>query len=90
MKLGMDQKMITTTTTTKHDMKEDGFLGVAIHSQVKKIKQEMEKIKQPSLQQSEIRLVLRDITWQQQHQRRRSCSRSPLGLAATPISVGNS
>ncbi|KAK3035600.1 hypothetical protein RJ639_033192 [Escallonia herrerae] len=67
--------------------KEDKYLGVAlVHSQVKKIKQEMEKIKeQPELQQPEVRPVVhREIFRQQQR------SRSPLGLAQRPISVGNS
>ncbi|RVX12480.1 hypothetical protein CK203_011497 [Vitis vinifera] len=50
--------------------------------QVMKIKQEMEKISHPSLQQPEVRRVLRDITRQR--------SRSPLGLADRPISVANS
>ncbi|KAF7808623.1 uncharacterized protein G2W53_035366 [Senna tora] len=56
---------------------------VAIHSQVMKIKQEIEKIKHPSLdQQPEIRIrhvFLRDFSRQR--------SRSPLGLAHRPISV---
>ncbi|KAK4373372.1 hypothetical protein RND71_008756 [Anisodus tanguticus] len=52
--------------------------GVIVHSQVRKIRQEMERIKHPSLQQPE-------ITGKQQHQR----SRSPLGLAQRPISVGS-
>ncbi|RVW89186.1 hypothetical protein CK203_032693 [Vitis vinifera] len=56
--------------------------GAPIHSQVMKIKQEMEKISHPSLQQPEVRRVLRDITRQR--------SRSPLGLADRPISVANS
>ncbi|XVF85440.1 hypothetical protein PTKIN_Ptkin17bG0118400 [Pterospermum kingtungense] len=60
---------------------EDGYTGVPIHSQVKKIKQEFEKIKHPSLQQPDMRRVLREITRQR--------SRSPLGLAERPISVGN-
>ncbi|KAK8526184.1 hypothetical protein V6N13_017239 [Hibiscus sabdariffa] len=64
---------------------EDGYNeGVLIHSQVMKIKQEFEKIKHPSLQQPDMRRVLRDIT------RQRSRSPSPLGLAERPISVGNS
>ncbi|KAL6351046.1 hypothetical protein AAG906_031632 [Vitis piasezkii] len=48
----------------------------------REIKQEMEKISHPSLQQPEVRRVLRDITRQR--------SRSPLGLADRPISVANS
>lgn len=63
-------------------------LGVAIHSQVRKIRQEMEKIKQPSLDQPEIRPVLREITSHRQKLQQRS--RSPLGLAERPILVGNS
>ncbi|PHU17432.1 hypothetical protein BC332_13127 [Capsicum chinense] len=57
---------------------EDGDMGVIMHSQVRKIRQEMEKIKYPSLQQPE-------MTEKQQHKR----SRSPLGLAHRPISVGS-
>ncbi|KAL4362493.1 hypothetical protein GQ457_04G009920 [Hibiscus cannabinus] len=61
---------------------EDGYNeGVLIHSQVMKIKQEFEKIKHPSLQQPDMRRVLRDIT------RQRSRSPSPLGLAEPPIST---
>ncbi|PIN01660.1 hypothetical protein CDL12_25827 [Handroanthus impetiginosus] len=64
---------------------DDGvvFKGVGIHSQVRKIKQEMEKINRLALPQPELRPVLRDIT--RQHKR----SRSPLGLGERPISVGN-
>lgn len=65
---------------------EDG--GVIIHSQVRKIRQEMEKIKHPSLQQPEItgkQLQQSEMTGKKQHQR----SRSPLGLAHRPISVGS-
>ncbi|XWS69382.1 hypothetical protein CRYUN_Cryun04dG0174400 [Craigia yunnanensis] len=61
---------------------EDGYKGAPIHSQVIKIKQEFEKIKHPSLQQPDMRRVLREIS--------RHRSRSPLGLAERPISVGNS
>ncbi|KAG5532078.1 hypothetical protein RHGRI_026628 [Rhododendron griersonianum] len=64
------------------------YLGVAIHSQVRKIRQEMEKIKQPSLDQPEIRPVLHEITGHRQILQQRS--RSPLGLAERPILVGNS
>ncbi|KAE8710305.1 hypothetical protein F3Y22_tig00110325pilonHSYRG00149 [Hibiscus syriacus] len=61
---------------------EDGYIeGVPIHSQVMKIKREFEKIKHPSLQQADMRRVLREITRQR--------SRSPLGLVDRPISVGN-
>ncbi|GMJ04475.1 hypothetical protein like AT1G67920 [Hibiscus trionum] len=61
---------------------EDGYIkGVPIHSQVMKIRREFEKSKHPSLQQADMRPVLREITRQR--------SRSPLGLAERPISVGN-
>ena len=70
----------------KSNGKEDGYLGVAVHSQVRKIRQEMERFKCPSLQQPEVRPVLREITLRQR-------SRSPLGIAERererPISVGN-
>lgn len=66
--------------------KEDRYLGVAVHSQVKKIRQEMEKLKYPSLQQPEARPALREITY-------RHRSRSPLGIGERErersISVGN-
>ncbi|KAE8730076.1 hypothetical protein F3Y22_tig00003041pilonHSYRG00762 [Hibiscus syriacus] len=61
---------------------EDEYKGVPIHSQVMKIKQEFEKIKHPSLQKPDMRRVVREISRQR--------SRSPLGLAKRPISVGNS
>lgn len=66
--------------------KEDRYLGVAVHSQVRKIRQEMEKLKHPLLQQPEVRPVLGEISSLQR-------SRSPLGIAERererPISVGN-
>ncbi|KAG2321935.1 hypothetical protein Bca4012_057263 [Brassica carinata] len=52
------------------------------HSQVVKIKNEFEKIRQPSLQQPEMRRVLAEI-------KRRQRSRSPLGLGERSIPVGN-
>lgn len=61
----------------------DGNMGVPVHSQVAKIKQELETIKYPSLKQPEMRRVLREIN------RQRSRSPSPLGLAQRPVSVGN-
>nr|XP_027097826.1 uncharacterized protein LOC113717270 [Coffea arabica] len=65
---------------------KDRYLGMAVHSQVKKIKQEMEKFKHPALQQPEMRPVLKEITLMSRQQR----SRSPLGLAENrPISVGH-
>ncbi|XVE74647.1 hypothetical protein DITRI_Ditri12bG0034100 [Diplodiscus trichospermus] len=83
----MEQKTISSCyeNNNNHNEKairdEDGYKGVPIHSQVMKIKQEFEKIKHPSLQQPEMRRVLREINRQR--------SRSPLGLAERPISVGN-
>lgn len=58
--------------------------GVPIHSQVRKIKQESEKIVDWSPGQPEIRFrpVLREIS--------RQISRSPLGISGQPISVGES
>ena len=60
----------------------DGHMGLAVHSQVIKIKQEIEKIKHPSLQLHMRRVLIRDVT--------RLRSRSPLGLAERAILVGNS
>ncbi|KAG7032562.1 hypothetical protein SDJN02_06611, partial [Cucurbita argyrosperma subsp. argyrosperma] len=57
-----------------------------VHIQVVKIKREIEKIKHPSLQQSEMstHLLLRDMSISKPR------PRSPLGLAAErSISVGN-
>ncbi|KAK4596837.1 hypothetical protein RGQ29_014746 [Quercus rubra] len=55
-------------------------MGVPVHLQVIKIKQEIEKIMHPSLQEPEMRRVLlRGFTRQR--------SPSPLGLAKRPISV---
>ncbi|KAL8520858.1 hypothetical protein ACS0TY_011420 [Phlomoides rotata] len=55
------------------------YKGVGIHSQVRKVKLEMEKINRQ--QPEEAKLALREIT------RRRS--RSPLGLAEMPIPLSN-
>lgn len=63
----------------------DGYMGVPVHSQVIKIKKEIEKIRYPSLQQLEI---MRPVNFLQGFTRQRSPS--PLGLAhERPISVGN-
>ncbi|XVF43568.1 hypothetical protein PTKIN_Ptkin02bG0050300 [Pterospermum kingtungense] len=81
----MEQKKINNNNNNNGDIRdEEGNKGVPIHSQVIKIKQEFEKIKHPSSQQPDMRRVLRQITTRQ-----RSRSRSPLGLAKRPISVGN-
>ncbi|KAL8105818.1 hypothetical protein AgCh_029568 [Apium graveolens] len=78
--------MVEQKKTSHESNKDATYLGVAVHSQVRKIKQEMEKIKHPSLEQTEflVRPVLREIKRQQQR------SRSPLGMAQRPISVGES
>ncbi|XP_020205234.1 uncharacterized protein LOC109790487 [Cajanus cajan] len=64
-------------------MKDEGK-GVPIHSQVRKIKQESEKIIDWSPGKPEVRPVLREIG------RDRPISRSPLGISGQPISVGES
>ncbi|KAG5041745.1 hypothetical protein AAZX31_05G223300 [Glycine max] len=51
----------------------EGCMGFAVHSQVIKIKEEIEKIKHPSLQLHMRRALLRDVNHLH--------SRSPLGLA---------
>ncbi|GJX35174.1 hypothetical protein Tco_0050110 [Tanacetum coccineum] len=59
--------------------------SVAIHNQVKKIKQELEKTKHPAgIEKSEIISVLREFSKSQKR------CRSPLGIADTPISIGRS
>ncbi|KAK9278147.1 hypothetical protein L1049_027706 [Liquidambar formosana] len=65
--------------------KEDGidYMGnIPVHSQVRKIKQESEKIIDWSPGQPEMRPPLREIT--------RQPSRSRLGLGGRPITVGDS
>ncbi|XP_073066004.1 uncharacterized protein [Primulina eburnea] len=60
---------------------EDGYKGVGVHSQVRKIKQEMEKINSLELQPPETRPP---------PALRQQRSRSPLGLTKRPsIPVGN-
>jgi hypothetical protein len=58
-----------------NNMKEVGIehMGFPVHSQVRKIKQESEKIIDWSTGQPEVRPVLREIT--------RQISRSPLGIS---------
>ncbi|KAI3744427.1 hypothetical protein L1987_57507 [Smallanthus sonchifolius] len=75
------------TTTNNHrvaaeEEQYDGALNiVAIHNQVKKIKQELEKTKHPAtIEQSEIKSVLREFSKSQKR------CRSPLGIAGRPIS----
>lgn len=80
----MEQKKNSHSNSNNNMGKEDKYLGVAIHSQVRKIRQEMEKINHPSVDQPEPRpVVLHQITGQRR-------SRSPLGIVQRPISVGNS
>ncbi|XAR72199.1 hypothetical protein NMG60_11018760 [Bertholletia excelsa] len=81
----MEQKRNGNAITSSRSCdKEDRYKGEAlVHSQVRKIRQEMEKIKHPSLQQPGMRPVLREITRQMQRQR----SRSPLGLEEREIPV---
>ena len=65
------------------DFKGKEDLGtVAVHIQVRKIKQESEQIIDWSPAQPEMRPVLREISRQQ-------LSRSPLGLSGRLISVGH-
>ncbi|KAI3720155.1 hypothetical protein L6452_21068 [Arctium lappa] len=77
--------MAATTTNNHREAVEDGEgvpSIVAIHSQVKKIKQELEKTNHPAgIEQSEIRSVLREFSKSQKR------CRSPLGISDRPISV---
>nr|DAD35763.1 TPA_asm: hypothetical protein HUJ06_006403 [Nelumbo nucifera] len=61
---------------------DKGHMDRPVHSQVRKIKQEYQNIKDPYPQQLEIRPVLREIT--------RHLSPSPLGRVGRAISVGDS
>ncbi|CAJ2676076.1 hypothetical protein L195_g044249 [Trifolium pratense] len=56
--------------------------GLAVHSQVIKIKQEIEKIKHPSLETELYMRRLKDV--------KRLQSRSPLGLSERTIILGHS
>ncbi|KAI3516621.1 hypothetical protein L1887_15543 [Cichorium endivia] len=76
-----------TATNNRRQMQEEEEVDVkyttvgevvAIHSQVRKIKQELEKTMQP-----ELRSDLREFSRQPKR------SRSPLGIVNRPISVGN-
>ncbi|GFP83554.1 hypothetical protein PHJA_000498800 [Phtheirospermum japonicum] len=79
----MDQRKLINTHKNDDGL-EDAYKGVGIHSQVRKIKQEMEKINRLAMQlQPEARPAEREIG------SRRERSRSPLGLAERPIPVGN-
>ncbi|KAB5544868.1 hypothetical protein DKX38_012980 [Salix brachista] len=59
---------------------DHGYVGFPIHSQVIKIRREFEKVKHPSLQQLEMRGVVKCRISRQR-------SRSTLGLAERPISM---
>ncbi|KAL1568616.1 protein PFC0760c-like protein [Salvia divinorum] len=72
-----------TINNNNNSFDEDAYRGVGIHSQVTKVKLEMEKINRLAMQQPEERPPLHRTN--RQHHR----SRSPLGLAQRPISVGN-
>ncbi|XP_040998811.1 uncharacterized protein LOC121244700 [Juglans microcarpa x Juglans regia] len=65
----------SSSRQNKTSEKKDGIeqKGFPVHSQVRKIKQESEKIIDWSQEQPEMRLVLREI--------QRQLSRSPLGLS---------
>ncbi|KAL6178261.1 hypothetical protein ACLB2K_049780 [Fragaria x ananassa] len=66
----------------------EGFeeMGVPVHSQVRKIKQESEKVIDRLPGKPEMRPVLREINVTTTRQ----LSRSPLGISRRPISVGDS
>lgn len=61
---------------------EDVYAGLAVHIQVIKIKEEIEKIKQPSLEAELYMRRLKDV--------KRLQSRSPLGLADRTILLSHS
>ncbi|CAJ1936793.1 unnamed protein product [Sphenostylis stenocarpa] len=71
------KKKMENTTTYFNEKREGGYMGSAVHSQVIKIKQEIEKTKHPSLQLHIRRALRRDVN--------RLRSRSPLGLAESVI-----
>ncbi|GMJ06632.1 hypothetical protein HRI_004332400 [Hibiscus trionum] len=71
------------SSSSSHFRGKEDMGSVAIHSQVRKIKQESEQIIDGSPGQPETRPVLREISRQQVSRR------SPLGLSGSPISVGH-
>ncbi|XP_015578945.1 uncharacterized protein LOC8277344 [Ricinus communis] len=73
----MEEKHIKNSNIKYSTEDGCGDVGIPIHSQVIKIKQEFEIIKHPSLKQAELRRVICKIS--------RERSRSPLGLAERPI-----
>ncbi|KAK8521419.1 hypothetical protein V6N13_077523 [Hibiscus sabdariffa] len=74
----MESNSSSSSSRGKQDMG-----SVAIHSQVRKIKQESEQIIDGSPGQLEMRPIFKAIS---RHQISR---RSPLGLSGSPISVGH-
>ncbi|EOY21428.1 hypothetical protein QUC31_007303 [Theobroma cacao] len=76
----LEQKMGNNNNNGNFKAKED--MGVAVHSQVRKIKHELEQSIDWSPGQPEMRPVLREIS-------RHQLSRSRLGLSGRPISVGH-
>ncbi|PON35579.1 hypothetical protein PanWU01x14_335280 [Parasponia andersonii] len=89
-----EKKKIEISVINDQRFDGEGYLGlgahpipipIPIHSQVVKIKKEMEKISHPSLLEPEMRRVLlfSGACTRLRH------TRSPLGLADPPIFVGN-
>nr|GEV52670.1 hypothetical protein [Tanacetum cinerariifolium] len=76
---------MSTTKVEEHYDIEGASSSVAIHNQVKKIKQELEKTNHPAgIKKSEIISILREFSKSQKR------CRSPLGIADRPISIGRS
>ncbi|KAM5570363.1 hypothetical protein ABKV19_011158 [Rosa sericea] len=73
-------------SNNNRDMEGFEEMGVPVHSQVRKIKQESEKVIDWLPGKPEMRPVLREITVTTTRQ----LSRSPLGISRRPISVGDS
>ncbi|KAG6746761.1 hypothetical protein NC652_034553 [Populus alba x Populus x berolinensis] len=75
-------------SNSKEDGIEEEQMGFPVHNQVKKIKQESccKILDWPPGGLPEMKPVLKEIAARSSHQ----LSRSPLGLAGRPISVGDS
>ncbi|KAB5524283.1 hypothetical protein DKX38_022032 [Salix brachista] len=86
----MEHRRGDSSSNKKEDGMEEEQLGFPVHSQVKKIKQEScyKILDWLPAGQPEMKPVLTEITTtaRSSHQ----LSRSPLGLAGRPISVGDS
>ncbi|KAJ6868368.1 hypothetical protein NC651_033440 [Populus alba x Populus x berolinensis] len=82
----MEQR--TGDSNSKEDGIEEEQMGFPVHNQVKKIKQEScyNILDWPPGGLPEMKPVLKEIAAGSSHQ----LSRSPLGLAGRPISVGDS